>query len=162
MSRRRIVVWIVIALALAPIVMLALASQFSKRPDNLAGPGGQLAPCPRSPNCVCTLDQDAEHGIQPLTFTGPADVAWQRLQQVVAAQPRAAVITAQENYLHVEFTSLVFRFVDDVEFILRPDQGVIDFRSASRAGHSDLGVNRQRMESIRRGFEAAAPAKETE
>jgi uncharacterized protein (DUF1499 family) len=39
--------------------------------------------------------------------------------------------------------------VDDVEFYLDPGKKVIQVRSASRLGESDLGVNRQRIETIR-------------
>ena len=34
----------------------------------------------------------------------------------------------------------------------------IHFRSASRIGYSDLGVNRRRMEEIRKAFAATAAA----
>lgn len=37
---------------------------------------------------------------------------------------------------------LVFRFVDDVEFLAYPGEGVIHVRSASRIGRSDLGGGR--------------------
>jgi len=59
--------------------------------------------------------------------------------------------TNKENFLHVEFTSKIFRFVDDVEFYFNAP-GIIHFRSASRIGHSDMGVNRHRMEEIRHLF----------
>ena len=55
-----------------------------------------------------------------------------------------------ETYLHVEFTSRIFRFVDDVEFVFEDETKTIHFRSASRTGYSDFGVNRNRMEEIRR------------
>ncbi|MNR58817.1 hypothetical protein D3C85_1799120 [compost metagenome] len=58
------------------------------------------------------------------------------------------VVEQQERYLRAEFTSLVFRFVDDVEFLIGEQQ--IDVRSASRLGHSDFGVNRERIERLRR------------
>ena len=57
-------------------------------------------------------------------------------------------------YLHVEFTSAIFRFVDDVEFLFDAGSGTIHMRSASRAGYSDFGVNRRRMEAIRSQFDA--------
>jgi len=65
--------------------------------------------------------------------------------------PRAEIATDKENFLHVEFTSKIFRFVDDVEFYFN-EPGVIHFRSASRIGHSDMGVNRHRIEEIRHLF----------
>ena len=50
-----------------------------------------------------------------------------------------------------KFVSEIFGFVDDVEFYFNKP-GIIEFRSASRIGYSDLGVNRNRMESIRNKF----------
>ena len=55
-----------------------------------------------------------------------------------------------DNYLHVECRSFWFRFVDDVEFLIDPEQKLIQFRSASRVGYSDLGVNRRRMETLQK------------
>jgi uncharacterized protein (DUF1499 family) len=83
-------------------------------------------------------------------------VAWQRLREVIAARPRARIISETDTWLHAEFTSLVFRFVDDVEFLLDRDAGVIHCRSASRSGRSDFGVNRRRIEELRAAFAARA------
>jgi len=70
------------------------------------------------------------------------------------------VVTAADTYIHAEFTSAVFRFVDDVEFQIDPDTRLVHFRSASRVGRSDLGVNRERMEALRAAFERSAGAEE--
>jgi uncharacterized protein (DUF1499 family) len=113
---------------------------------------GRLAVCPASPNCVSTQATDAEHRMQPIPLTGSADEAMQRIQAVVAKMPRTKIVTAEDNYLHVEFQSALFRFVDDVEFLIDPDEQLIHFRSASRVGHSDFGVNRRRMEQFRKAL----------
>jgi uncharacterized protein (DUF1499 family) len=68
--------------------------------------------------------------------------------------PRARVVKDEGNYMHAEFTSRIFRFVDDVEFVIDDAHKVIHFRSASRLGYSDFGVNRKRMEEIRKRFDA--------
>ena len=65
--------------------------------------------------------------------------------------PRARVSMNTGEFLHIEFTSKVFRFIDDVEFYF-DEPGILHFRSASRIGHSDMGVNRDRMEEIERLF----------
>jgi uncharacterized protein (DUF1499 family) len=67
---------------------------------------------------------------------------------------RVRIVTAEECYLHAEFTSALFRFVDDVEFLLDDGTKTIHVRSASRVGYSDLGVNRRRVEAIRYRFDA--------
>ena len=66
--------------------------------------------------------------------------------------PRVTIVSERADYLHVEFRSALFRFVDDVEFFVVPSEQAIHFRSASRVGHGDLGVNRRRMELIRQRF----------
>ncbi len=112
-----------------------------------------LSPCPDKPNCVSSQSSDKSHAITPLTYTGSPDAALKRLVTLVAAQPRTKLITEEDDYLHFEFRSKWFRFVDDVEFWLPKEQpGIIHIRSASRLGYSDLGVNRKRMEQIREVF----------
>jgi uncharacterized protein (DUF1499 family) len=116
---------------------------------------GQLTPCPSSPNCVSTKSTDEEHSMNPIPYSGTLDNAQNRLLEIVQSLPRSQVVANKEDYLHVEFTSWMFRFVDDVEFFLNVEDAMIHFRSASRIGHSDLGVNRKRMETIRSRFFAA-------
>jgi len=80
-----------------------------------------------------------------------------RLLAIVRSLPRTDVVTRTESYLHVEFTSFLFRFVDDVEFLVDDNAKVIHVRSASRLGKSDLGVNGQRIEKIRKRWQETAP-----
>jgi uncharacterized protein (DUF1499 family) len=75
-----------------------------------------------------------------------------RLAAVVNAMPRAKVITVKEDYVHAEFRSRLFGFVDDVEFFFDEDHKTIHLRSASRAGYYDFGMNRRRIERIRAQF----------
>jgi uncharacterized protein (DUF1499 family) len=119
------------------------------RPTNLGVSGNRLQPCPNTPNCVCSYDTDAEHAIAPLSFaTSPAE-AMAQLKQVIEAIERTQIITQTDDYLYAEFTSKLMGFVDDVEFYLDRPNSVIQVRSASRLGKSDLGVNRKRIEFIR-------------
>jgi uncharacterized protein (DUF1499 family) len=71
--------------------------------------------------------------------------------------PRTVVVTKTDQYLHAEVTSRIYRFVDDVEFYVDKQAGVIHCRSASRVGYSDFGVNRARIEQIRAAVEAEGP-----
>ncbi len=72
-----------------------------------------------------------------------------RLKKVILSKPRTSIIEEKPNYLRAEFTSRIFRFVDDVEFLFDDSLKYIHVRSASRIGRSDLGVNRKRIEEIR-------------
>src|SRR5262249_29656957 len=100
--------------------------------------------------CVCSQDEDPGHHTEPIRYSGDDPVG--RLTAVIGAMPRAKVITSDERYLHAEFTSALFRFVDDVEFQVDPASRVIHCRSASRVGHSDFGVTRRRVEAMRKAF----------
>lgn len=80
---------------------------------------------------------------------GEPDPAWLALIQALQASPRTRILVNEVNYLHASQTSLIFRFVDDLEFVLMPEQNRIDVRSASRVGYSDFGVNRRRIERLR-------------
>jgi uncharacterized protein (DUF1499 family) len=113
-----------------------------------------LASCPPSPNCVSSQADDPEHHTAPFRFTGDPAQAWKRLEAALAHEPRLTIVEDTGSYLHAEARSLVFRFVDDVEFVLDPGAGVIQVRSASRVGYGDFGVNRRRVERIRKTFEA--------
>ena len=117
---------------------------------------GRLAPCPDSPNCVSTQapPDDKTHYIQPVAFSGEAKRALRALSEAVGEVPRSKVVKRDKRYLHAEFRSRVFRFVDDVEFFVDNDAKLIHFRSASRVGRGDMGANRKRMERLRNRIEA--------
>ena len=111
-----------------------------------------IAPCPSTPNCVSSIDRDRKHFIESLHFTGPAREARLRLLDVLGSLERTHVKTSKANYIHAETVSAVMRFVDDLEFFFDDRQKFIHVKSASRAGYSDLGVNRRRVEKIRKRF----------
>jgi uncharacterized protein (DUF1499 family) len=70
----------------------------------------------------------------------------------VRSLKRSKIITDKENYIHVEFRTALFKFVDDVEFLFDESEKDIHFRSRARLGYSDMGVNRKRMDIIRDKF----------
>jgi uncharacterized protein (DUF1499 family) len=120
-----------------------------KRPNNLGVRDGKLAACPNSPNCVSSQSTDAVHQIAPLTFTTSPEQAIANLKSIIQSLPRTTIISESQDYLYAEFKSALMGFVDDVEFYLDRNANLIQVRSASRLGQSDLGVNRQRIETIR-------------
>lgn len=124
------------------------------RPANLGVKDGKLPSCPASPNCVSSQSPDPAHAVEPLHYSVPPPQAMADLKQILAGMKRSQIITETDPYIHVEFTSLIFRFVDDVEFYQDTKNRVIQVRSASRLGYSDLGVNRRRVETIREKWRA--------
>lgn len=115
------------------------------RPVDLGLKDGYLRPCPSSPNCVNSMaNEDEVHRVEP--FCG---VSLAELRELLQNEESVEIVTDHENYLHAEFTSLIMRFVDDVEFFSIAEEQVIHVRSASRLGSSDLGANRRRVEGLR-------------
>lgn len=108
-----------------------------------------LRSCPDKPNCVSTQATDEGHAIAPFFYTKARVEAKEALKAAIATLPRTKLVEEDESYLHYEFTSLLLRFVDDVEFLFDDITKTVHFRSASRTGYSDLGVNRTRMEQVR-------------
>jgi len=127
---------------LATMVHGATAGEFRVK-DN------RLAACPDSPNCVCTLGDTEEHAIAPYRYRKTLNEAKAVLEQVFRERSRTKLVQEEEAYLHYEVRSLLFRFVDDVEILFDDASKTIHFRSASRMGYSDFGVNRRRMEEVR-------------
>lgn len=106
----------------------------------------RLKPCPRSPNCVSSDATKAKHSLPALKLTA---VDWAALRAHIAALPRTSIVEEQGDYLHAECRSRIFGFIDDLELQLRPQEGIIAVRSASRLGYYDFGVNRKRVEALR-------------
>jgi uncharacterized protein (DUF1499 family) len=139
----------------AVLINLILLTGCSGTMPNLGVNNSELTPCPKTPNCVSSQAHDEEHYIEPIKFEGTQQEAHDRLLQIIESEKRTKVVTDQEDYIRVEFTSAVFRFVDDVEFYFpneKAGETIIHMRSASRVGSSDLGVNRKRIERIRSKF----------
>jgi uncharacterized protein (DUF1499 family) len=100
------------------------------------------------------MDSAPARHIEPIAFTGDPNVAMSRLKVVLAGQTRTRIVAEEADYLHAESSSLVFHFVDDLEFHMDRPGKRIYVRSAARTGTYDFGVNRRRVEAIRRAFEA--------
>lgn len=133
-------------------VTFGLAGCEGTPPPDLGVTAGRLAPCPDSPNCVSSQADDEEHGMEPIEYDGATEAARDRLLAILAARARTEVVESEPNYIRAEARSRIFGFVDDVEFYLDEEAGLIHFRSASRMGYSDMGVNRDRMVEISAEF----------
>jgi apolipoprotein D and lipocalin family protein len=116
-------------------------------------PTDKLRPCPDTPNCVSSLAANQKKFIEPISYEGEKTVAQKELLAVLKSFKGARMVRIEEDYIHAEFVSSFFKFVDDVEFYFDPAQKLIQVRSASRTGYSDLGVNRRRIEAIRKQFD---------
>lgn len=108
-----------------------------------------FAECPSSPNCVSSQSLSTSHKIEHLNFAETLEDFKHLISFFVREMPRLKIIKQTENSVQLEATSLIFRFVDDVEFYFDQSNSVLHVRSASRLGYSDLGANRKRVEEFR-------------
>ncbi len=112
----------------------------------------KLARCPAAPHCAST---QANHpAVAPAPYEGTRDEARRRLSAIIREMPGAAIVTEAPDYIHAEFTSAMFHYVDDVEVYLDDREKLAHIRSESRTGFYDFGANRRRVKRIREKFAA--------
>jgi uncharacterized protein (DUF1499 family) len=145
----------VAGLAVMNVAGLAIAARQTPRPANLGARDGRLAACPDTPNCVSSQADNPQQRLEPIAYSGGTAEARQRLLEIIRGAERTEIVDERPTYLGVVYRSALFGFPDDVEFLFDEERRVIDFRSASRLGKGDMGVNRARMEAIRQAFGAA-------
>jgi len=140
----------VFALILLSMIFTLALSISSCSAPSLGLRGGQLLPCPASPNCVSSLspESDTTHHVQPLTMHNSVEATMLGLKAIVSEMPRTQILDEASDYLRVQFTTQVLRFRDDVEFHIMHDKNLVHIRSASRVGYSDFGANRKRVGRI--------------
>ncbi|MGK0391929.1 MAG: hypothetical protein ACJA0B_000072 [Alcanivorax borkumensis] len=107
-----------------------------------------LAPCPDSPNCVSSLATQSDKRVDPLQVAADRESSLKKLETLLGSLPRVDYDVVGQSRIQARFTSRILRFVDDVTFYVR-ENGMVEVRSASRAGYWDLGANRRRVESLR-------------
>lgn len=135
---------------LFPLLFLAASSRIAEA-DHTQESGSTFPECPDSPNCVSSMAQDPAKRVEPFTFRGTQSESLERLKEIINAMPRATIVTSSPDRIQAEFRSLL-GFVDDIQFAMSHDGEVIHVRSAARTGYWDLGVNRKRVEKIRKQY----------
>lgn len=156
--RSRLPYYLLLILAAGVVPLLRWINARIPHPAALGVEQGRLAACPDSPNCVSSQAEAAGARVEPLRFSGGPDVIPGRIKAAVGGLRGATLVGEGPGYLRYEFKSPLWGFVDDVEFLVAPKEGVVHLRSASRVGYSDLGANRRRIEAIRGEWLRIAPA----
>lgn len=142
-----------ILIGIAFVMSIILSIQSRTRPE-LGVTDGRLTPCPKTPNCVCTEPGSrVEQAMNPLPCIESPDVLLEQIKRSIE-ELGGKVVESTPHYLRAEFTTSLFRFVDDVEVRLDVDAGLLHFRSASRVGRSDFGTNLRRMEQFQERLKA--------
>ena len=146
---------ILVVLAVILAVFLAARAHKSRSKTVPETPSDSLAPCPITPNCVCSETGTASsHAVEPLRLR--VESGEQVIPRLIGLVEDLGgeVVHSDDRVVQAVFLSGVFGFADDLAFRVDPDNAAIHIRSASRVGTSDLGANRKRVEQLRRRWEA--------
>ena len=119
------------------VLTLALFHLVGPVPADLGVHQGALSPCSSPAHCARANWSVAD-----------PQAALAGLVPVVVATPRTTLVEQRDGYVHATASSALFGFVDDLELYADPDHGVLQARSVSRLGDSDLGVNARRLATL--------------
>ena len=145
-----------IFIAVAVVTVLVVSLGFYRtltEPAHLYVHSGSFAACPSRPSCVSSLATDKSHAIDALSFVGDPARMQGRLKSILRNMGVTTLAHEQDGYLHAVFETPTMKFRDDLELLIKPE-GRVEVRSVSRFGYSDFGVNRARVEDLRKRFEA--------
>jgi uncharacterized protein (DUF1499 family) len=155
-----IVKWLLIIIVLAAaagVLAGRLGLLKGKPPSDLGVHQGRLKPPSRTPNSVSSQadlypdhPQRAYASIAPLQLKGNAATTLDHIEAIIRGMDGGEVVKKEPGYIYAQFTTPLMKYVDDAEFWFDPVEGVIQVRSASRLGSGDFGVNRKRIEFIRK------------
>lgn len=160
-----IIKWLLIVIALV-IITGVLAGQLGllkgTPPTDLGVHEGRLKPPSKTPNSVSSQaslypdhPQRAYASIAPLLMKDDGAATLTRIASIIKTMNGAQIVKMDPDYLYAQFTTRIMKYVDDAEFWFDPAAGMIQVRSSSRLGSSDLGVNRERIEFIRQKLESS-------
>jgi len=106
----------------------------------------ELPGCGWLPNCVNTQVGRGVQSSEPIRADAEQ---WQKLKLWIAGQEDWQINIDDDNFIQAVVKTPVMRFRDDVQLLFLPDARLIQVRSSSRLGISDLGTNARRVETLR-------------
>ena len=158
---RYIILFVLAVVVVALLVLVAgqIGLLRGKAPTDLGVKEGKLKRPSRTPNSVTSQadlwpdhPQKAYSAIAPFKASGDGSAEMKKITEALQAMPRTTIIQQEPGYIYAQSTTAALKFTDDIEFTLDANKGIIDVRSASRLGRKDFGVNRARVEAVRRAI----------
>lgn len=144
----------IIIFSVIVLLILFMFIKNNRTPNNIGVNNGRLAPMPNKPNAVSSQTEIMDKRVEPLKFIGDLENSRKLVIDIINTFKNIEIIKNEENYIYVIFSTEKMKYKDDVEFYFDDDKKLIHFRSASRVGYSDMGVNRKRYEDIKKVYEA--------
>ena len=118
-------------------------------PSGLGVRNEKMAPLPTTPNAVSSQTADEEKKVTPFPFKGDIQQTKEAIKQALLAYKNIEIYAEDQNYIHAISTTGTMKYHDDLEFYFDEQAGLVHFRSASRVGYSDMGLNRERYNRLK-------------
>ncbi|GDY24940.1 DUF1499 domain-containing protein [Agarivorans sp. DSG3-1] len=141
------------------IVVLAVGGFMTfknlKEPSDLGLNAGRLAPLASSPNGVSSYAEEEDKKVAPLAFKADLKSTQLAALRAFAHMPNNKVVSRNGDYVHVVFFSPKVGYRDDVELYFDETNQLLHFRSQSRVGYSDMGINKLRYQEFAKLYSEA-------
>lgn len=113
----------------------------------------KLREIPTKPNAVSTETRQADKLIKALPLKQTLGESKAAMKEALASYGGIEVKKEEKNYIYAVATTATLKFHDDIEIYFDEDNNRVQYRSASRAGYSDGGLNRARYDHIAAAYE---------
>ena len=149
------VILILVIIILAVIVLSGIVIFIQNRKPHLVFGlvNGKLREIPDKKNAVSTDTAYMDKLVSPMPFKETLEDTKSALKKALEMYGGIEIVKEEENYIYAIATTPTMRFHDDMEIYFDKAGRIIHFRSASRAGYSDMGLNRQRYDKIVESYE---------
>ena len=127
------------------IALVVLLAGCSSTP-RITGDIAELPACGALPNCVNTQSGHGIHAGEPIQANA---AEWQQLKSWIGLQDDWQIVSEAPDFIHAVVTTPVMKFQDDVHLLFIPRDKLVQVRSSSRIGISDLGANARRIGVLR-------------
>lgn len=138
-------------LVIAVIIVIlgtAMMLKNSKLPKNLGVDNGKLSELPNSPNGVSSQTSQADKLVDAIKYKASADLTREKIKESCIEFANAKLEEENESYMRFVFTTGKMKYNDDVEFFFDDKNELVHYRSNSRVGYSDMGLNKERYLKI--------------
>ncbi len=142
---------------LALMLALGATGGCSSTPDKPAG-RADLAPCGLLPNCVNSVTGRGLQAVDPIKAN---HAQWQQIKNWITHQSDWEIVSDDGYFIQAVVKTPLMRFRDDVQLQFDPGSDLVQVRSSSRLGISDLGTNYRRVEALRAVLDPAAARERT-
>jgi uncharacterized protein (DUF1499 family) len=127
---------------LAAMLLLAGCSSSPDKPQTRQ----ELPECGWLPNCVNSQSGRGAQASEPIRANAEQ---WQQLKAWIALQDDWEITVDDRNFIQAIVKTPMMQFRDDIQLLFLPDEQLIQVRSSSRLGLSDIGTNARRVETLR-------------